>query len=56
MVLGVDSLVTNKKPVFAVASLSGGVLVSVPPLLSHLFPGHLHENLGSPPRLPIKFV
>lgn len=57
VVLGVDSLVTNKKPVFAVASLlGGGGLVSIPPLLRHLFPGHLQEDLASPPHLPITFV
>lgn len=57
MVLGVDSLAINKKPVFAEASLSGGgVLVSILPLLSHLFPGHLQEDLGSPPQICLKLV
>lgn len=53
--LGVDSLVTNKRPEFAVAGLLGWVLVSVPHVLSHLFPRHCKKiqnlPLTSPPNL-----
>lgn len=44
------------KPVEWIATRTPGLAVSIPPLLCHLFPAHLQEELGSPLQLPIKLV